>query len=99
MADEDDIRYTLTEFCVQTNLSETVVRELVGEGVVEPQVTRNYWYFSTREIGQIQRAVRLMQDLELTAHGAALALELMEHNHRLRRRIAYLEQLVSRLSS
>lgn len=99
MANENDIEYTLTEFCKLTSLNADTVRELVGVGIIEPRRKRDYWIFSTREISRCLRAERLMHDLELNPHGAALALELMEQNRRLQRKLTYLEQLVSRLSS
>lgn len=98
MANDREIEYTLTEFCEITRLSADAVRELVGAGIIEPRQRRNYWVFSTQHINRCARAERLMHDLELTPHGAALALELMEQNRRLQRRISYLEQLLGRLS-
>lgn len=97
MATNDDIEYSLTELCEITRLDAARVRELVGLGVVEPRVDRDYWYFSTRQVSQCARAGRLMRDLELNMHGAALALDLMDRNRRLRRRVAYLEQLLKRI--
>lgn len=99
MTDEDDIEYTLTEFCKLTSLNAEMVRELVGAGIVEPHIKRDYWTFSTQEVSRCLRAGRLMRDLELSPHGAALALELMEQNRRLQRRLAYLERLIARLSN
>ena len=99
MADDNGFEYSLTEFCKLTSLNADAVRELVGVGIIEPRIKRNYWYFSTREVNVCLRAERLIRDLELTPHGAALALELMDQNRRLRRKLAYLEQLIDRLSN
>ena len=95
---EDDQQYTLAEFCQITRLNEGTVRELVTVGVIEPHVRRSYWYFSGNEVRQCAKAERLMRDLELTPHGAALALELLDQNRGLRSRVTYLERLLARLS-
>ncbi len=93
----EEFEYSLTEFCKLTRLDTNQVRELVAEGIIEPHVERDYWYFSSSEVGQCVRANRLMKDLDLNLHGAALALELMERNRHLRRKVAYLERLLQRL--
>lgn len=94
----DTTEYTLTELCKITRLKADVVRDLVGTGIIEPRIERDYWYFSSREVSVCRRAERLMHDFELTPHGAALALDLVAQNRRLRQRLAYLEELLARLS-
>jgi len=95
---DEDLEYSLTEFCQVTRLNEVDVRELVSVGVIEPRVRRASWYFSSNAIGQCLKVERLINDLELTPHGAAIVLELVEQKQRLQRRLAYLERMVDRLS-
>lgn len=94
----EELEYTLAEFCKLTRLNEGAVRELVGVGLIEPRVERAGWYFTSNAVSQCVRAERLIQDLELTPHGAALALELLEQNRRLRQRLAHFERMLARLS-
>lgn len=94
MADE---RFTLTEFCQVARVDADFVEELVGLGIIEPRYEAGYAYFTQREASRCRKALRLQNDLELNLHGVALALELMEANTRLRRRVAYLSRVMDRL--
>lgn len=97
MSENHDREYSLTEFCELAHVQTELVTELVSAGVLEPEVRRDIWYFRRSELSRCMKASRLMQDLEINLHGAALALELMDQNRRLRRRMAHLEHLVARL--
>ena len=97
MAASGEIRYTLIEFSELTHLEPDYIRELVAVGIIEPGIEQDYWYFSRSHIDRCMRAERLREDLELNLHGVALALELMDRNRRLLRRIAYLDRMMARL--
>lgn len=90
--------YNLTEFCAITRLDVTTVHEMIVQGVVEPGRQDETWYFESADISRCIKAHRLSHELGLDLHGAALALELMERNARLKRRIAYLEHLLDRMT-
>jgi len=98
MVNDNDFEYSLTEFCRITRLDADHVREMVEVGIIEPHIERDYWYFSRTAVSRCMKVERLRQDLEVNLNGAVLALELMERNRRLRQKIAYLEQLIDRLS-
>jgi chaperone modulatory protein CbpM len=93
----DELEYSLVEFCRVTHLKAEYIHELVDHGILEPAVDADRWLFGTEHISRCLRAERLREDLELNLHGVALALELLERNQRLRRRITHLEQLIARL--
>jgi chaperone modulatory protein CbpM len=96
---EHNIEYNLEQFCRATGLNRTSVCELVGQGVIEPKVTRSYWYFSEPDISRSIKAIRIQRDLEINVEGAALAVELLERNNTLTQRVTHLEQLLNRLYS
>lgn len=88
--------YTMQEFCTLTHLPADHVRELVALGILEPRRDQERWTFTASQLNRCMKAERLRQDLELNLHGVALALELMERNSRLRRRVTYLEHVLER---
>ncbi len=90
--------YTLTEFCAITRLDITIINEMIVQGVIEPGRLHEEWYFETADISRCIKAHRLSHELDLNLHGAALALELMERNARLKQRVACLEHLLERFS-
>jgi chaperone modulatory protein CbpM len=80
---------TLCRLC---NLNLDVVAELVDLGVV---VTRGYrreeWQLPASALPRLRVAGRLMHDLGVNVSGAALAIQLLEEQHRLERRLLELE--------
>jgi len=70
--------FTLTEFCQACGVEQSLVVEMVDQGVIEPAGHDDDWHFGGNELVRAQRALRLVGDLGLNWPGAALAVELLE---------------------
>ncbi|MCB1625765.1 MAG: chaperone modulatory protein CbpM [Pseudomonadales bacterium] len=76
---DDDTTFTLVEFCQLCDVPETIIVEMVQEGVMEPiGETPAAWSFHGNSLARARRAVRLMRDLDLNWAGAALVLDLLD---------------------
>jgi len=71
------------------------VRELAALGVVTPREAQGQWLLPATALPRLQIAARLMRDLGVNASGAALAVELLEAQRELERRIRHLERLAT----
>ena len=84
-----------TEVCELCRIELTAVVELADLGVVSP---RGYepaqWQFPATALPLLRTVARLMRDLGVNVSGAALAVELLEEQHHLERRLRRLERLV-----
>jgi chaperone modulatory protein CbpM len=84
-----------TEICQLCRIELTTVVELADLGVVSPKgYAPEAWQFPATELSRLRTAGRLMRDLGLNVSGAALALELLEQQHHLERRLRRLERMV-----
>jgi chaperone modulatory protein CbpM len=84
-----------TEICQLCRIELTTVVELADLGVVSPRgYAPEQWQFPATELSRLRTASRLMRDLGLNVSGAALAVELLEAQHHLERRLRRLERLV-----
>lgn len=82
-----------TEVCRLCLLDLTVVVELVDLGVVSSRgPAPEEWVLPATSLPRLRVAGRLMRDLGINVTGAALAIELLESQHRLERRIRHLER-------
>jgi chaperone modulatory protein CbpM len=85
----------VTEICRLCRIEMSVVVELTELGIVSP---RGYqpqeWQFPATALTRLRTASRLMRDLGINVSGAALAVELLEVQRDLERRIRKLERLV-----
>ena len=64
------------------------ITELVEEGILEPSGQEAYhWQFSGTSLQRARIVKRLQQDLGVNIAGAAVVLELMTENQRLRTRL------------
>jgi len=91
------ITHTVSEFCLSTGVDETDLEEIVGLGVVEPQLTATeHWLFVDSDIAVVHRAVRLRRELALDWPGIAIVLTLLEENASLRHEKLLLQQRLSR---
>jgi chaperone modulatory protein CbpM len=82
------------QICELCRLDLEVVMELAELGVVAPRtVAAGEWQLPATALPRLRVAGRLMRDLGLNVSGAALALELLEAQHELERRIRTLERL------
>src|SRR3984957_4496637 len=84
-----------TEICELCRIELTAVVGLADLGVVSPRgYAPEQWQFPARELPRLRTVGRLMRDLGVNASGAALALELLEEQHDLQRRLRRLERLI-----
>jgi len=82
--DEESL-LTITEICSACQVQTEWVVELVDEGILEPTgETSEHWNFSGISLQRARKVKRLQQDLGLNTAGAALVLELIDENERLR---------------
>ena len=84
--DQSDV--TLEELCEACRVEQSVIIELVEEGIVEPMTEKvQPWRFSATTLPRVVRALRLQRDLELNLAGVAFALELIGEIETLRNRL------------
>lgn len=84
---DEGCRFSLREVCELCDAEVTVVRQIVGEGIVAPEGDRpERWHFTGVHLLRIKRALRLQRHLHVNLPGAALALDLLDELERLRRR-------------
>lgn len=82
---DEELTLSLTEVCEVCGLEESVVVEMVEEGVAEPlDEHAPHWSFTGVAVTRLRTAHRLQRDLHLNLAGAALALELLEEIRLLR---------------
>ena len=83
------------EVCELCRIELTAVVELADLGVVSPRgYVPEQWQLSAKELPRLRTVARLMRDLGVNVSGAALAVELLEEQHYLERRLRRLERLV-----
>ena len=81
---DDQLTFTLREFCQVCGVHAELIIEMVDEGVLEPRGTApNQWRFSGSAVTRAQKAMKLARDLRVNWPGAALALDLLEEIERL----------------
>jgi len=84
-----------TEVCRLCRIELTAVVELADLGIVSPRgYEPEQWQFAATELPRLRTVGRLMRDLGVNVSGAALAVELLEEQHHLERRLRRLERLV-----
>lgn len=94
------ITHTVSEFCFYTGVSEEDLQEIVGLGVIEPQLTQTEnWIFADNDVVIVHRAVRLRRELALDWPGIAIVLTLLDENCTLRSENQHLEQRLAKFIS
>lgn len=84
---DEELTLTLREVCEVCGLDESVVVEMVREGVADPLEERSgHWVFSGVAVARLRTARRLQRDLDVNLPGAALALDLLEEIRALKTR-------------
>jgi chaperone modulatory protein CbpM len=81
------------EICQLCRLDLEALLELAAHGLIAPREVAEGWQVPAAQLPRLRVAGRLMRDLGLNAPGAALALELLEAQRELERRIRHLERL------
>jgi hypothetical protein len=85
----------VTEICRLYRIDAGALRELAELGVVTVREgTGGEWEFAAAALPRLRVMSRLMHDLGVNVSGAALAVELLESQHALERRIRALERLL-----
>ncbi len=85
-----------TELCRLCRLDLAAVAELAELGVLSPREARAAeWQFPVTVLPRLRIVSRLMRDLGVNVSGAALALELLELQRALERRLRALERLLA----
>lgn len=88
----DEHRLCLEELIKACGVTPEMVHEMVAQGLLDPEGSEpKQWAFSGIAVRRICQAVRLSSDLEINLAGAALAIDLLEEQERLRARIRELE--------
>jgi chaperone modulatory protein CbpM len=82
-----------TEICQLCRIDFSAVQELAELGVLEPRHMGGAWQVPASALPRLRIVGALMRDLGLNASGAALALDLLETQRALERRIRELEHL------
>ena len=84
------------EICELCRIDLQAAMELATLGVVAPRQTGpGQWDFPATALPRLRIVGRLMRDLGVNASGAALAVELLEAQRELERRIRHLERLIA----
>jgi len=84
-----------TEVCRLCRIELTAVVELADLGVISPRgYEPEQWQFPATALPRLRTVGRLMRDLGVNVSGAALAVELLEEQHDLERRLRRLERLI-----
>ena len=84
---------TLVELSRACRVDSTTILALVQEGVLSPvQPGAEPWRFAGASLQRARRALRLTQGLDLSPHGVALVLELLDRIDALEARLAQLGQ-------
>lgn len=83
-----------TEICQLCRIELTAVVELADLGIVSPRgYVPEQWQIPATALPRLRTVGRLMRDLGVNVSGAALAVELLEEQHLLERRLRRLERL------
>ena len=84
-----------TELCQLCRIDLESVRELAELGLLSPRESGAGWQVPAAALPRLRIVGALMRDLGLNVSGAALAVELLETQRALERRIRDLEHLAS----
>ena len=86
---DDDTEVTLVQLCRASRVDERVLQRWVDEGVLQPLAGSGASLrFRGATLKRARVASRLSRDLELDAHGLAIALDLLDEIDTLRARLA-----------
>jgi chaperone modulatory protein CbpM len=84
----------VTEICRACRIDVSTVVELAELGVIEPSgSTPDSWQLPAADLPRLRVVARLMRDLGVNVSGAAVAVELLEVQHDLERRVRLLTQV------
>jgi chaperone modulatory protein CbpM len=85
---ETELYFSLPELSRACGVESALLEALVHEGVLTPQGNEPaQWRFAGAMLARARAATRLLQDLELSAPGTALVLELLDEIEALRSQV------------
>ncbi len=85
---DDEKKITFYELCTTCSISPDEIKEMINHGIIDHEgQSENEWRFSWNTAHRIQKARRLLYDLEVNMAGAALALHLLDKIESLEKRI------------
>ena len=85
---DETVEFTTAELCRSCGVHAEIIVEMVEHGILEPShTTRSRWSFRGNSLRRATTALRLQRDLGVNLAGAALALDLIDEIHTLRRRL------------
>lgn len=85
---------TVTEICRVCRIDMDTVVELAELGAIVPSgPTPDRWELPATDLPRLRTAGRLIRDLGVNVSGAAVAVELLEVQHDLERRVRLLSQI------
>lgn len=87
-------RITLTQLVEISGSDKALLVELVELGWVHPARQDAEYLFAERDVYRVRKALRLMQDFELTPVGGSIIVDLLERIEELEREVAGLRKLL-----
>ena len=85
---DEHFEFTLADLCRCCTVEAETIIDMVEEGLLSPVGTSpSDWRFSGKAHRHVEITLHLQRDLRVNLPGAALALELIEENERLRRKL------------
>lgn len=85
---DNEMVITFSELCKTCSTSNDEIIEMINHGIIDHEgQDRDQWRFSWNTVHRIQKARRLLYDLELNMAGACLALDLLDRIDNLEARI------------
>ena len=82
---DETTEITIVELCEVCSIEQTLVEQLVQEGILDPvDSRRDELQFPYSSVRRTRTVVRLQRDLGINLAGAALALELLDRIENLR---------------
>lgn len=86
---ESQVHFTLTQLSRACGVEDVEITVLVDEGVVNPSDS-NRMFFDAGALSRARIALRLLNDLELNAHAAALVMDLLDEIDEMRGELTHL---------
>lgn len=85
---DETVEFTTADLCRSCGVHAEIIVEMVEYGILEPSdTTQARWSFRGNNLRRATTVLRLQRDLGVNLAGAALALDLIDEIHTLRRRL------------
>jgi len=89
---DETVTFTLEDLSQTTNIQAELIKEMVEQGLLEPQgEAPEQWLFPVSALQRSRTVVRLQRDLGVNVAGSALVLELLEQIEELRAQLELLK--------